>query len=92
MKPGGRTDVDAFCRVHDLHYQTRAKDQTCLHNNFGCYNFVYYKDTIGPVLAYRTKWHEDWTKEWFYAEVDSEQREDVNGVPMSPLRISFGLK
>jgi hypothetical protein len=31
---GGRTDVDAFCKVHDLHYQTKAKDEIGLHNNF----------------------------------------------------------
>jgi hypothetical protein len=52
---GGRTDADAFYRVHDLHYQTKAKGQTCLNNNFGCYTFAYCKDTVGPVLAYRTK-------------------------------------
>jgi hypothetical protein len=52
---GGRTDADAFYRVHDLHYQTKAKGQTCLSNNFECYNFAYCKDTVGLVLAYRTK-------------------------------------
>jgi hypothetical protein len=31
-------------------------------------------------------------KEWFYAEVDSKQREDFKGMLMSPLKISFGLK
>jgi hypothetical protein len=67
-----------FCQVHDLHYQTKAKAETCLYNNFGCYNFAYRKDTSGPVLAYWTKWHGDWMKEWFYSDVDSEQREDFN--------------
>jgi hypothetical protein len=43
---GVHTNADAFCIVHDLHYQTKAKDQTCLHNNFGCYNFIYRKDTV----------------------------------------------
>jgi hypothetical protein len=89
---GGHTDADAFCKVHDLHYQTKAKDESGLHNNFGCYNFAYRKDTTGPVLAYRTKWHGDWTKEWCYAEVDSEQREDFKGILMSPLKVSFALK
>jgi hypothetical protein len=92
MKPGGRIDADAFYREHDLHYQTKAKGQTCLHNNFRCYNFVYRKYTTGPILAYQTKWHGDWTKEWFYVEVDFEQREDFKSMPMSPLKISFGLK
>jgi hypothetical protein len=88
----GHMDADAFRRVHDLQCQTKAKGQTCLHNNFECYNFAYRKDTNGPVLAYRTKWHGDWTKEWFYADVDSEQREDFKGMPMIPLKISFSLK
>jgi putative sterol carrier protein len=53
---------------------------------------VYRKDTTQTVLAYRTKWHGDWTKEWFYAKVDSEHHEDFKGMPMSHLRISFDLK
>jgi hypothetical protein len=43
----------------------------------------------GPVLAYRTKWHGDVTKEWFYAKVDSKQREDFKGMLMSPLESKF---
>lgn len=43
-------------------------------------------------MAYQTKWHGDWTIEWFYAEVDLEQREDFKGMVMSPLEISFALK
>jgi hypothetical protein len=35
------------------------------------------------------KWHSDWTKEWFYAEVDSEHREDFKRMLMSPLRTNF---
>jgi hypothetical protein len=56
---GGRTEVDAFCRVHDLNYQTKARAPDSLHNNFRCYNFVYRKDTVAPVLAYRKKRHGD---------------------------------
>jgi hypothetical protein len=48
-------NVEAFCRVHELHYQTKAKDDG-LHENFGCYNFAYRKDMKAPVLSYRTKW------------------------------------
>jgi hypothetical protein len=31
-------------------------------------------------------------KEWYYAKVYSEQREDFNGILMSPLEIRFALK
>jgi hypothetical protein len=48
-------NVEAFCRVHELHYQTKARDDG-LHENFGCYNFAYRKDMKAPVLSYRTKW------------------------------------
>jgi hypothetical protein len=37
----GCTDADAFCKVQDLHYQTKTRDESGLHNYFGCYNFVY---------------------------------------------------
>jgi hypothetical protein len=33
-------DAEAFCRVHELHYQTKARADG-LHENFGCYNFAY---------------------------------------------------
>jgi hypothetical protein len=32
-------DAEAFCRVHELHYQTKARADD-LHENFGCYNFA----------------------------------------------------
>jgi hypothetical protein len=47
-------NADAFCRVHELHYQTKAREDE-VHENFGCYNFTYRKDTKAPVLSYRTK-------------------------------------
>jgi hypothetical protein len=47
--------VEAFCRVHELHYQTKAREDG-LHENFGCYNFAYRKDMKTPVISYRTKW------------------------------------
>jgi hypothetical protein len=31
--------ADSFCRVHELHYQTKARKDG-LHDNFGCYNFA----------------------------------------------------
>jgi hypothetical protein len=52
---GMSLDAEAFCRVHELHYQTKARADG-LHENFGCYNFAYRKDTKSPVLSYRTKW------------------------------------
>jgi hypothetical protein len=48
-------NAEAFCRVHELPYQTKARADG-LHENFGCYNFAYRKDTKAPVLRYRTKW------------------------------------
>jgi hypothetical protein len=59
VRSQGHTDADAFCKVHDFHYHTKARDALGLHNNFECYSFAYRKDTSGPVLAYRTKWHGD---------------------------------
>jgi hypothetical protein len=88
----GRTDANAFFKAHDLHYQMKVKEGSGLHNNFRCYNFAYHKDASGLVLAYQTKWHSDWTKEWFYVEVDSDQREDFKWMVMSPLEICFALK
>jgi hypothetical protein len=52
---GMSPDAEALCRVHELHYQTKARADG-LHENFGCYNFAYHKDTKAPVLSYRTKW------------------------------------
>jgi hypothetical protein len=44
-------DAEAFCRVHELHDQTKASADG-LHENFGCYNFAYRKDMKAPVLSY----------------------------------------
>jgi hypothetical protein len=46
-------NAEAFCRVHDLHYQTKAREDG-LHENFGCYNFAYRKNTKAPILSYRS--------------------------------------
>jgi hypothetical protein len=48
-------NAEAFYRTHELHYQTKAREDG-LHENFGCYNFAYRKDMKAPVLSYRTKW------------------------------------
>jgi hypothetical protein len=66
-------DAEAFCRVHELHYQTKGGADG-LHENFGCYNFVYRKDTKVPVLSYRTKWPSGWKDEWFYIKAGEKKR------------------
>jgi hypothetical protein len=47
--------AEGFCRAHELHYQTKAREDG-LHENFGCYNFAYRKDAKSPVISYHTKW------------------------------------
>jgi hypothetical protein len=83
-------NVEAFYRVHELHYQTKAREDG-LHENFGCYNFTYSKDMKTPVLSYRTKWPTGWKSEWFYIKADEKKREKLKMLVMSPLRLSFGL-
>jgi hypothetical protein len=78
--------ADAFCRVHELHYQTKAREDE-LHENFGCYNFAYRKDMKTPVVSYRTKWPTGWKSEWFYVKIDEEKEKLVQ----NPLKLIFGL-
>jgi hypothetical protein len=63
-------NVEGFCRIHELHYQTKARSPDNLHKDFGCYNFAYRKEIKLPVLGYRTKWSTGWTNEWFYMTAD----------------------
>jgi hypothetical protein len=63
---GMDANAEAFCQVHELHYQMNATADG-LHKNFGCYNFAYRKDTKAPVIGYRTKWPTGWTNEWVVA-------------------------
>jgi hypothetical protein len=83
-------NAEAFCRVHELHYQTKAREDG-LHENFCCYNFAYRKDMKAPVLSYRTKWPTGWKSEWFYFKADEKKREKLMQMVMSPLTLSFGL-
>jgi hypothetical protein len=76
---------EGFCRVHELHYQTKARGDG-LHENFGCYNFAYRKTTKFPVISYRSKWPAGWKSEWFYVKVDEEKEKLVQ----SPLELTFG--
>jgi hypothetical protein len=76
---------EGFCRVHELHYQTKARGDG-LHENFGCYNFAYRKTMKFPVISYRSKWPAGWKSEWFYVKVD----EDEDKLVQSPLELTFG--
>jgi hypothetical protein len=76
---------EGFCRVHELHYQTKARGDG-LHENFGCYNFAYRKNTKFPVISYRSKWSAGWKSEWFYVKLDEEKEKLVQ----SPLELIFG--
>ena len=77
--------ADSFCRVHELHYQTKARKDG-LHENFGCYNFAYRKTAKFPVISYRSKWPAGWKSEWFYVKVD----EDKEKLVQNPLELTFG--
>jgi hypothetical protein len=83
-------DAETFCRVHELHYQTKARADG-LHENFGCYNFAYRKDTKAPVLSYRTKWPTGWKGEWFYIKADEKKRGKLMAMVMCPLSLNFGM-
>jgi hypothetical protein len=83
-------NAEAFCRVHELHYETKAREDG-LHENFGCYNFAYRKDMKAPVVSYRTKWPTSWKNEWFYVKADKKKREKLKTLVLSPLSLSFGL-
>jgi hypothetical protein len=83
-------NAEAFCRVHELHYHMKAREDG-LHENFGCYNFAYRKDTKAPVLSYRSKWPTGWKSEWFYVKADEKKREKLKKLVMSPLSLSFGM-
>jgi hypothetical protein len=74
---GMNPDAEAFYRVHELHYQTKARADG-LDENFGCYNFAYRKDTKAPVLSYRTKWPTGWKNKWFYVKADEKKEREVD--------------
>jgi hypothetical protein len=76
--------AEGFCRVHELHYQTKARGDG-LHENFGCYSFAYRKNTNFPVISYRSKWPAGWKSKWFYVKVDEEKEKLVQ----SPLELIF---
>jgi hypothetical protein len=55
---GKSANVEGFCRVHELDYQTKARVDG-LHKNYGCYNFAYRKDTKAPVMRREGKTYEN---------------------------------
>ncbi|XP_035815919.1 uncharacterized protein [Zea mays] len=77
--------AEGFCRVHELHYQTKDRKDG-LHENFGCYNFAYRKTTKFPIISYQSKWLAGWKSEWFYVKVDDDKEKLVQ----SPLELIFG--
>jgi hypothetical protein len=85
---GMSPEAEAFCRVHELHYQTKAKADG-LHENIGCYNFVYRKDTKALVLSNHTKWPTGWKGEWFYIKADEKKRGKLMMMVMCPLALNF---
>jgi hypothetical protein len=87
---GMSANAEAFCQVHELHYQTKAKADG-LHKNFGYYNFAYRKDTKAPVIGYHTKWPTGRTNEWFYVKANEKKREKLMTMVMRPMKISFGM-
>jgi hypothetical protein len=89
---GAHVDVVAFYRIHELHYQIKARPSDKLHNNLGCYNLAYTKYMRALALAYQTKRPSDWTKEWFYAKADIKNRDRFKCIIMSPKKESFAFK
>jgi hypothetical protein len=87
---GITANAKGFCRVHELHYQTKARADG-LHKNFRCYNFAYRKDTKAPVIGYRTKWPTGWTNKWFYIKADEKKKGKLMTMVMSPMRLSLGM-
>jgi hypothetical protein len=83
-------NIEAFYRVHELHYQKKARADG-FHENFGSYNFAYRKDTKAPVLGYCTKWPTGWKSEWFYIKADEKRREKLMTMVMRPLKLSIGM-
>jgi hypothetical protein len=83
-------NAEAFCRVHESTSKRKPEQTGCM-KIFGCYNFVYRKDTKAPVLSYRTKWPTGWKSEWFYIKDDEKKRGKLMTMVMCLLALSFGM-
>jgi hypothetical protein len=53
---GLESNVDCFCNIHELSYQTKAVGKEQYHNNFGCYSFVYCSNVRCPIPTFQKKW------------------------------------
>lgn len=89
---GARAKVEAFYRIHELHYQTKARPSDNLHSNLSCYTFAYQKDMRAPMLANQTKWSSEWTNEWFYEKANTKNRDELKCIVMSLMKVNFGFK
>jgi hypothetical protein len=85
-------DVDCFCNIYELSYQTKAMGKEQYHNNFGCYSFVYRSDARCLVLTFRKKWSRSWMRQWFYVKNDLVEREDVKDIIQCPIQSRFGIQ
>jgi hypothetical protein len=84
--------VECFCKIHELHYQTKAFDGEHLHNNFGYYNFAYHKEAQFLDIAYRSKCPKQWMMEWFYMKVNLKEKEDMKSLIQNPIKITFRFR
>jgi hypothetical protein len=89
---GLELDVDCYCNIHELPYQTKAIGNEQYHNNFGCYSFVYRSDVRRPAPTFRKKWPGSWMRQWFYVKNDLVEREDVKYIIQCPIHSRFGIR
>jgi hypothetical protein len=45
-----------------------------------------------PALAYRTKWSNEWVREWFHMKNDLNERADTKGIIQTPIVRCFRYK
>jgi hypothetical protein len=45
-----------------------------------------------PALAYRSKWPNEWAREWFYMRKDLNERTDIKGIIQTPIVTCFRYK
>jgi hypothetical protein len=77
---GLEPNVDCFCNIHELSYQTKAIEKEQYHNNFGCYFIVYRSDARRHVPTFQKKLLGSWMRQWFYVKNDLVEREDVKDI------------
>jgi hypothetical protein len=77
---GLETDVDSFCNILELSYQTNAMGKEQYHNKFGCYSFIYRSDARRPIPTFQKKWPGSWMRQWFYVKNDLVEKEDVKDI------------